>query len=217
MVKTLLISCLLLALLPPVASLICDTCWNRGDLCENPTDAFCNSYSNQSCMSALGESSIFGLKTPFVFKSCMNADICNGGYSSVSISSSLYAHSNILCYESDLCDRFEPPKMPVREKREPNGLKCPSCISLSSLDCVAENTVDCINEEDQCFYSAAYIDYVDDCQSRETHLMAAIRGCATSNTCDYVKGLREADLYYVGIMITEAECTKAMDDNANEL
>ncbi|XP_060131245.1 phospholipase A2 inhibitor NAI-like [Zootoca vivipara] len=210
MMKTLLISCLLLTLLPPVASLICESCWSAGKDCLNATTEECDESSDQSCMSVLGVGKMSLLGSAAVFKSCVNTELCDADHSSVSVTSSIYIHNKISCCKTDMCNSG-PPEVPEREKREPNGLKCPSCFSIFSDKCEGWKTVSCRNEEDQCFYLGGRMKF------GESTLMGAFRGCATASLCDYTDGLMEMDLESLGIEVTQAECTDAMDDDDNEL
>ncbi|CAI7934775.1 A2 inhibitor and Ly6 PLAUR domain-containing protein-like [Podarcis lilfordi] len=210
MMKTLLISCLLLTLLNPVASLTCESCWNEGKDCKNATTEECDESSDQSCMSALGVGILSLLGSKMVIKSCINTELCDADYASSSITSSMYIQSKISCCKTDMCNSG-PPEMPESETREPNGLKCPSCINILSDECEGLKTVSCRNEEDQCFYVGGRMKF------GESSLRGAIRGCGTASLCDYYEGLLETDLESLGVEITQFECTEAMDEDSNEL
>ncbi|XP_033015200.1 phospholipase A2 inhibitor and Ly6/PLAUR domain-containing protein-like [Lacerta agilis] len=210
MMKTLLISCLLLALLPPVASLTCESCWNEEKDCKNATTVECDKSSDQSCMSALGEGKLSLFGSAIAFKGCTNTELCDAENPSASITSSMYIHYKISCCKTDMCNS-RPPEMPEPEKRKLNGLKCPSCLSIFSEECEGQKTVSCRNEEDQCFYYGGRMKFGG------SNLMIAVRGCATASMCDYGEGLMQANLESLGIEFTQAECTKAMDDDGNEM
>uniref|UniRef100_A0A670IP72 UPAR/Ly6 domain-containing protein n=1 Tax=Podarcis muralis TaxID=64176 RepID=A0A670IP72_PODMU len=144
-----------------------------------------------------------------VIKSCIDTELCDADYASSSITSSMYIRSKISCCKTDMCNSG-PPEMPESETRESNGLKCPSCFSILTDDCEGLKTVSCRNEEDQCFYVGGRMKFGG------SILMGAVRGCATSSTCDYNQGLLETDLESSGFKITQLECTEAMDEDATE-
>ncbi|XP_053255338.1 phospholipase A2 inhibitor gamma subunit B-like [Podarcis raffonei] len=206
MMKTLLISCLLLALLPPVASLICESCFSQGKYCRNATTEECDDSSDQSCLSVIGVGKLSLLGSRVVVKSCIDTELCEEDHSSVSISSALYLHSKSTCCNTDMCNSG-PIEMPDTETREPNGLKCPSCINIFSDECESNKTVSCRNDEDQCFYLAGSMDFGG------TRILGAIRGCATAGVCI---GLQETDLGSLGFEIIQTECTDAIDEDATE-
>ncbi|CAI7934772.1 A2 inhibitor and Ly6 PLAUR domain-containing protein-like [Podarcis lilfordi] len=228
MMKTLLISCLLLALLPPgeqnhsrwavrhvsrkerVASLTCESCFDQGKDCRNATTEECDDSSDQSCLSSLAVGKLSLLGSRVVFKSCIDTELCDADYVSVSITSSLYTHSKLSCCKTDMCNSG-PPEMPESETRELNGLKCSSCFSIYSDECEGNKTVSCRNEEDQCFYIGARLNFGG------SSILGALRGCGTASFCDYTEGLLETGLESLGIEITQFKCTEAMDEDSNEL
>ncbi|XP_053257946.1 phospholipase A2 inhibitor NAI-like [Podarcis raffonei] len=210
MMKILLISCLLLTLLNPVASLTCESCWNEGKDCKNATTEECDESSDQSCMSALAVGKVSHLGSAMVLKSCIDTELCDADYSSASIMSSMYIQSKISCCKTDMCNSG-PPEMPEYETREPNGLKCPSCFSTISDECDGWKTISCRNEEDQCFYAGGRMKFGG------STMIGAVRGCATASMCDYGEGMMETGLESLGVEVTQAECTEAMEDDANEL
>ncbi|XP_053257963.1 phospholipase A2 inhibitor and Ly6/PLAUR domain-containing protein-like [Podarcis raffonei] len=210
MMKTLLISCLLLTLLNPVASLTCESCFNQGKDCKNATIEECDESSDQSCMSALGVGKLSLLGSNMVLKSCIDTELCDADYASASITSSMYIHSKISCCKTDMCNSG-PPEMPASETRELNGLKCPSCLTILTDECEGNKTVSCRNEEDQCFYAGGLVKF------GETTLVGALRGCATASMCDYGQEMLVTYLKSLGYEITQLECTDAMDEDANEL
>nr|XP_034973486.1 phospholipase A2 inhibitor subunit gamma A-like [Zootoca vivipara] len=210
MMKTLLISCLLLTLLPPVASLTCESCRNIGTDCRRPTTEECDESSDQSCMSVVGVGKLFFFMYPLVLKSCINTELCDANDSSASIDKLSYIHSKMSCCKTDMCNS-RPPEMPEHEKREPNGLKCPRCFVAYSDECEALETVSCTNEEDQCFYIGGHM------KNRGGNMLGAIRGCSTASLCNRTDWLFEDVFKRASIVVTHAECTKAMDDDANEL
>ncbi|XP_077788638.1 phospholipase A2 inhibitor NAI-like [Podarcis muralis] len=207
--KTLLISCLLLALLPPVASLICESCFSQGKDCRNASTEECDDSSDQSCLSASGVGKLSLLGSRVVLKSCIDRELCEENHTSVSITSALYIQSKSTCCNTDMCNSG-PPEMPETETREPNGLKCPSCINIFSDECESNKTVSCRNDEDQCFYLAAGMDFGG------SRILGAFRGCATASVCDYMDGLLETDLGSLGFDIIQTDCTEAMDEDATE-
>ncbi|CAI7934776.1 phospholipase A2 inhibitor subunit gamma B-like [Podarcis lilfordi] len=209
MMKTLLISCLLLALLPPVASLICESCFDQGKDCRNATTEECDDSSDQSCLSASGVGKLSLLGPRVVLKSCIDRELCEETFASVSISSALYLQSKATCCNTDMCNSGLP-EMPETETREPNGLKCPSCINIFSDECESNKTVSCRNDEDYCFYLAANMDF------GESSILGAVRGCATASACNYIDGLLDTDIGSLGFDIIQAECTGAMGEDATE-
>ncbi|XP_053255328.1 phospholipase A2 inhibitor NAI-like [Podarcis raffonei] len=209
MMKTLLISCLLLALLPPVASLICESCFGQGKDCRNATTEECDDSSDQSCLSASGEGKLSLLGSRVVIKSCIDTELCDADYASVSITSSLYTLIKVSCCKTDMCNSG-PPEMPETDTREPNGLECPSCIAIFSDKCEGRKNVSCRNEEDQCFHIGASMNFGG------ASIPGAIRGCGTASLCDYTQGLMDTDLESLGLEITQLECTDAMGNDATE-
>ncbi|XP_053255412.1 phospholipase A2 inhibitor NAI-like [Podarcis raffonei] len=209
MMKTLLISCLLLALLPPVASLICESCFSQGKYCRNATTEECDGSSDQSCSTVIGVGKLSLLGSKLVLKSCIDRELCEENYASVSISSALYIQGKSTCCNTDMCNSG-PPEMPDTETREPNGLKCPSCINIFSDECESNKTVSCRNDEDQCFYLAASMEFGG------SSILGAVRGCATASLCDYIDGLEETDVGSLGFEIIQAECTGARGEDATE-
>uniref|UniRef100_A0A670IP55 UPAR/Ly6 domain-containing protein n=1 Tax=Podarcis muralis TaxID=64176 RepID=A0A670IP55_PODMU len=145
-----------------------------------------------------------------VLKSCIDTELCDVGYGSASITSSMYIQSKASCCKTDMCNSG-PPEMPESETRELNGLKCPSCINILSDECESNKTVSCRNDEDQCFYAGGRMKFGG------SSLIGALRGCATASMCDYGQEMLGTYLKSLGYEITKLECTDAMDENSNEL
>ncbi|XP_053257944.1 phospholipase A2 inhibitor and Ly6/PLAUR domain-containing protein-like [Podarcis raffonei] len=209
MMKTLLISCLLLTLLNPVATLTCESCFGQEKDCKNATTVECDDSPDQSCMSAFGVGKLSLLGSTMVLKSCINTELCDADYASASITSSMYIQIKGSCCKTDMCNSG-PPEMPANETRELNGLKCPSCLTILTDDCEGNKTVSCRNEEDQCFYAGGLV------KLGGSSLIGALRGCATASMCNYSQEMLGTYLKSLGYEITQLECTDAMDD-ANQL
>nr|XP_028594685.1 phospholipase A2 inhibitor subunit gamma B-like [Podarcis muralis] len=211
MMKTLLISCLLLTLLNPVASLICESCWNsEGTDCRRKTEV-CDESSDQSCMSVVGFGKLL-YTIPMVLKSCIKTELCDANYqySSGSIMSLIYIYSKMSCCKTDMCNSG-PPEIPEHEKRENNGLKCPACLESHTDVCEYITTVSCRNEEDQCFSFGVHYTFGG------ADVLGALRGCGTASFCNQTDWLFQFVLERLSIAVIHAECTKAMEDDANVL
>ncbi|CAI5781062.1 Hypothetical predicted protein [Podarcis lilfordi] len=141
-----------------VASLKCEFCWSQGKDCKNTSllgittpIQECNMDINGFCISGIGNAKMAGSASKFVFKSCVNGEFCHAGYSSAIVTSDMYMLIKTSCCNTDMCNS-EPLEMPEPEKRELNGLKCPSCAYFGADQCRSTKTVSCRNDEDHCFY-----------------------------------------------------------------
>ncbi|KAJ6663472.1 hypothetical protein lerEdw1_009551, partial [Lerista edwardsae] len=159
--RTLLSLCLCLALFQSVASLECYSCVHLGKTCRHPNVETCASDEG-TCITSVAQGSLGAFSMTMSVMSCAKSQYCTSGYYSASVTDSLHTHMKIYCCQTDKCNNVSI-TLPEDKQRTHNGMKCPSCFSFFKDHCEARNKVNCLHEEDHCFYYGGIIKNGEPC------------------------------------------------------
>ncbi|XP_077788743.1 phospholipase A2 inhibitor and Ly6/PLAUR domain-containing protein-like [Podarcis muralis] len=179
MQKALLSTCLLLALLSPVTSLVCSYCHNKTTSCKGESDEKCG--ANPICVSGVLDNNIVSQYEMTSYRGCGDSKHCHSGDYSLTSANGNYLQAKVFCCGTEKCNK-EPLYVPPREDLSPNGLECPACFGITNVTsnpkCKNQGTVSCLGNETKC------IDY----SSRVSYFMMLykklkLKGCATEDVC----------------------------------
>ncbi|XP_063800020.1 phospholipase A2 inhibitor and Ly6/PLAUR domain-containing protein-like [Pseudophryne corroboree] len=173
----LLFTCVLSVITATGYSINCIICGSSEEPSCNGMSATCSS-SKHVCMSVYqaSKASTAGSQEKFTFtRGCEKRSIC-GKSGTVTTNDVMYRLSTTCC-DSDQCTPPAPTLPPISSSE--NGMSCPSCSSLNSLDCISSGAkVKCTKDEDYCFLESSQ-------KTDGIHTTnIAVRGCASKGYCD---------------------------------
>ncbi|XP_056399868.1 phospholipase A2 inhibitor and Ly6/PLAUR domain-containing protein-like [Hyla sarda] len=153
-------------------------------VCTSTTTTTCAGSSvtcpvGYQCGSSYTETTAGGSKVAVLVRSCLPSSQCNvEGSMSVQLQKIRMVTS---CCETDAC-------IPAisdfpTQSSKPNGVTCPSCVSVGSASCSTSDTIQCTEDEKMCLLQTTEV--MSRCRlAGSTSLSTALRGCATKSICD---------------------------------
>ncbi|CAJ0931639.1 unnamed protein product, partial [Ranitomeya imitator] len=141
---------------------------------------------------------MLGLSTYSHVRGCGQSSDCNNpkSLSNQFISIDL----NTLCCQTDECTPTAP--IVLSEKKDSNGLACPSCFTITSSTCKPDNQIQCTGTENRC------TSYSISTATDPSEPILAMAGCATENMCSNYDG--HATTSTTEQMKISIECSNAL-------
>ncbi|XP_044134624.1 phospholipase A2 inhibitor NAI-like [Bufo gargarizans] len=161
---------LLSALAATSYALSCTQCFSKETTCSGPS---ITCPSDHQCGSAYTETTIVGVKSTSLTRSCSPSSQCDLK-GSVRIQQG-HMRVSTSCCNTDNCAP-NTPTYPTTSSN-PNGLVCRSCISADSTSCNTDDTIQCTGDENRCILQTTQV-------SGSASESSAFRGCATKSICD---------------------------------
>ncbi|XP_053255584.1 phospholipase A2 inhibitor and Ly6/PLAUR domain-containing protein-like [Podarcis raffonei] len=203
MMKELLSTCLLLALLSPALPLKCrDTFNDTGLTYDHYLRTYCK-FGQDTCSASVLRTNLVKFQEQLVH-SCSLTRYCSSGHYSFTAGDGKFFQMKKHCCKTELCNNATL-SLPDRNMLAENGLQCPSCFSKGTIMCKSEKTINCLENETQCI------------QSKVALLIGALRphsftfrGCGTTDFCAIGKKQRKiiGDGYYI-LSVTQESCYNA--------
>ncbi|XP_056399866.1 uncharacterized protein LOC130294278 [Hyla sarda] len=166
--------------------------------CVSPISSSClgssvTCPSGYRCGSKYSETTIGGMTTTGIERSCVPSSECNLKGSIGFLHGQMKMASS--CCNTDKCTPIIP-SFPIISS-DPNGVVCRSCISGDSTWCYTSDTIQCTGNENMCLLQTSKM-------SGSVPVSTAIRGCATKSVCDV-----GSQSYSIGGLSVEAKyiCT----------
>ncbi|XP_070621082.1 phospholipase A2 inhibitor and Ly6/PLAUR domain-containing protein-like [Erythrolamprus reginae] len=198
-----LLFCVFSSFLSTVTSLRCEQCVGIGSDCEETgaKEVECKEPEDY-CSIIVFNSTITHPPSNIVIKECSTRELCLDGLTSTTTVDGRFEIARGHCCQTDLCNS-ELLSLEDYYALKPNGLKCPGCYKLEEDDCEANQTVNCVGEEDQCLtLSSTTI-------SLAFRSKSTFHGCTAEKSCSYPVG---PSLVAGGILlynVTRLECRNA--------
>ncbi|KAF4011086.1 hypothetical protein G4228_002020 [Cervus hanglu yarkandensis] len=166
----LLASALLCTLLGLGCSLSCEVCVSDGPNCNGKLQTC--APDKDSCIVVVTESNRKGSVDVTSYKGCAKSSECDPEFLSITVAPENYMGSDTRCCQTDGCNHKPLPAF--RRNLTENGLRCPSCFSISTETCTPTQEVPCIGEETRCVTLTGLA---------QPGIRFAARGCGTEAAC----------------------------------
>ncbi|XP_075763817.1 phospholipase A2 inhibitor gamma subunit B-like [Pelodiscus sinensis] len=195
--KTLLLCCLLWALLEKGTCVLCEVCHSEGDSCMGPVK-FC-SKELDSCGIMKTESVVGEIKTPSFAKTCVSSSQCNLAPRYVNFGNGISVSGNIACCVGKACETATVSVPPANTTL--NGQRCPACFPVFSHHC-KEEIIDCTGSQTHCLHVSGTV------KRGETSIKTTMKGCASESICTNIQQLKGAIVEF-DVDFTTAKCRPA--------
>lgn len=196
--KTLLLCCLLWALLETGTSISCEVCHNEGDSCTGPVQVC--SKELDSCGIIKVESMRREIKTTIFVKACMFSSLCNLAPLYVTIGNKISFSGKVACCVGEACKTATVNVLP--DTTTLNGQRCPACESELSHHCSKEEIMNCTGTQTHCLHVS------NTEKIGERTINSTMKGCASKSTCTNMQQFKGIFKGF-GVDLTTAECSRA--------
>ncbi|XP_075763813.1 phospholipase A2 inhibitor gamma subunit B-like isoform X3 [Pelodiscus sinensis] len=193
--KTLLLCCLLWALLETGTSISCEVCVGVHKECTGP-EQVC-SKELDSCGIIKAESVVGNIKTPMFTKACVSSSQCNLAPLYITFGNGISISSNVACCVGEACKTATVSVPPANTTL--NGRRCPACYSAFSHDC-NEEIIDCTGTQTHCLHLSGTA------KSGQTTVKTTMKGCASESACINMQQLK-GTFGGIDAHFTTAECS----------
>ncbi|KAM9725326.1 phospholipase A2 inhibitor and Ly6/PLAUR domain-containing protein-like [Dama dama] len=166
----LLTSMLLCTLLGLGYPLSCEVCIRNGAICTGVMKTC--AQDEDSCISIMTETNNKGSVDVTSYKGCSKSSECDPAFLSITVALENYMGSDTRCCQNDGCNHKPLPAF--RRNLTENGLRCPSCFSVSTETCTPTQEVPCIGEETRCVALTGLT---------QPGIRFAAQGCGTEAAC----------------------------------
>uniref|UniRef100_K7FL54 UPAR/Ly6 domain-containing protein n=1 Tax=Pelodiscus sinensis TaxID=13735 RepID=K7FL54_PELSI len=190
--KTLLLCCLLWALLETGTCVSCEVCQNKGDSCTGPVQVCSKELDSCGIMKT---ESILGEKSLSFEKACVSSSLCNLGPLYMKFGNGISISRNVACCVGEACKTATVSVPPANTTL--NGRRCPACFSMFSHHC-NEEIIDCTGSQTHCLHVSGTV------KRGETAMKIKVKGCTTESSCTNKEIFKEFDAN-----TTTAECSPA--------
>ncbi|XP_070621084.1 phospholipase A2 inhibitor NAI-like [Erythrolamprus reginae] len=200
-----LVLCVFSYILSTGASLKCKECVGLRNECEKWSVKEVECKEKETfCSTTVFNSTINSpLVSHFITKGCSKAEDCFDGLASTTTVDGRFKIVRRNCCQTDVCNEGSL-LLENYETLKPNGLQCPGCFALGDDYCEANQTVNCVGEEDQCLTlngSTRALNYIE----KYTY-----EGCTTNDSCSHPVGPSlEAGGILMYSVTTKLECRNA--------
>uniref|UniRef100_K7GCU2 UPAR/Ly6 domain-containing protein n=1 Tax=Pelodiscus sinensis TaxID=13735 RepID=K7GCU2_PELSI len=194
--KTLLLCCLLWALLETGACVSCEVCVGGPISCTGPMQV-CREQLD-SCGIIKTESVVGWMKSPFTVKACVPSSLCNFTSHYVTFGNGISVSGNVACCVGEACKTATVSVPPYNAT--PNGRRCPACYSVFSHHC-NEEIIDCTGTQTHCLHISTTV-------KGETSIKSTIKGCVSESACTNIQQLKGVFMQF-DVDLTKAECSGA--------
>ncbi|XP_070621089.1 phospholipase A2 inhibitor NAI-like [Erythrolamprus reginae] len=192
------------SILSTVTSLKCQACIALGSECEEEAVNVVECKENEEfCSTAVVNSTITNPSVNLIVKGCSTPENCLDDLWSITTVDGRFEITRGNCCQTDVCNG-EPLLLEHHDTLKPNGLKCPGCYALDEDSCEANQTVNCVGEEDQCFN----ISYTRLAFGNFTE-KSTYQGCTTKKSCFFPVGFSGTADGQIQVNITTLECRNA--------
>ncbi|XP_058051017.1 phospholipase A2 inhibitor and Ly6/PLAUR domain-containing protein-like [Ahaetulla prasina] len=199
-----LVFCLFSSILSTVTSLKCQKCFAFGTVCEGGAvkvaeckedEEFCSTIAVNTTMSTISVN--------FIVKECSKREDCFIGVYSTTTVDGRFEIARANCCQTDVCNA-EPFLLENYDELQPNGLHCPGCFALDEDSCEANQSVNCVGDEDQCLTLSNTITAFGNFTEKSSY-----QGCTTKNSCSFPLGFSEMADGQIQFNTTVVECRNA--------
>ncbi|XP_075763815.1 phospholipase A2 inhibitor gamma subunit B-like [Pelodiscus sinensis] len=193
--KTLLLCCLLWALLETGTCVSCEVCVGVHKSCTGPVQVC--SKELDSCGIIKAESVVGNIKTPMFTKACVSSSQCNLEPLYLSFGNGISISTNVACCVGEACKTATVSVPPANTTL--NGRRCPACYSAFSHDC-NEEIIDCTGTQTHCLHLSGTA------KSGQTTVKTTMKGCASESACINMQQLK-GTFGGIDAHFTTAECS----------
>ncbi|XP_075763818.1 phospholipase A2 inhibitor NAI-like [Pelodiscus sinensis] len=193
--KTLLLCCLLWALLETGTCVSCEVCHSDGNSCTGPVKV-CSRHQD-SCGIIKGEYMEGWIKIPIFVKTCVSSSQCNLAPLYMTFGNRISISGNVACCVGEACETATVSVPPANTT--PNGWCCPACSAEFSHPC-NEEIINCTGSQTHCLHISGTV------KSGQTTVKATMKGCASESTCTNIRQLK-GTFEEFGVDLTTAECS----------
>ncbi|XP_077788637.1 phospholipase A2 inhibitor and Ly6/PLAUR domain-containing protein-like [Podarcis muralis] len=185
MMKELLSTCLLLALLSPALPLKCRYGFNKTALTfAGNVRADCT-FRQDVCVASVLRTNICKIYLQ-LSNQCSPSRMCLSGDYSFTAADGKFFEMKMQCCKTDWCNNAFL-SLPDRNMLAENGLQCPSCFSKGTIMCKSEKTINCLENETQC------IQFKVDLSTDFFQIYSfTFQGCGTTDFCAIRKNKKKA-------------------------
>ncbi|XP_075763764.1 phospholipase A2 inhibitor gamma subunit B-like [Pelodiscus sinensis] len=203
--KTLLLCCLLWALLETGTCVSCEVCVGIHKECTGPVQV-CREQLD-SCGIMKSESVVGEIKSPTFVKACVSSRQCNLEPLYMTFGNGISVSTNIACCLGNACKNVSIKVPPANTTL--NGQSCPACYSVFSHHC-NEEIIDCTGAQTRCLHVSGTV------KTGQSTIMTTMKGCATESACTNMQQLKGTFGGFDAELIT-AECSPASSHVATGL
>ncbi|CAI7934793.1 Hypothetical predicted protein [Podarcis lilfordi] len=176
MMKALLSTCLLLALLSPALPLKCRKAVNRTGLTyDRYIRQYCK-FGQDFCSASVLRTNLVKFQEQLLNR-CSSSISCFSGHYSFTAGDGKFFQMKKHCCKTELCNNATL-SLPDRNMLAENGLHCPSCFSKGTIMCKSEKTINCLENETQCIQSTVALVT----GGLQAHIFT-FQGCGTTDFC----------------------------------
>ncbi|XP_070621088.1 phospholipase A2 inhibitor NAI-like [Erythrolamprus reginae] len=199
-----LIFCVFFSLLSTVTSLKCQACVGHGTECKEEDVKVEECEENEEfCSTVIFNNTLINPSLSLIVKKCSRQEECMDGFLSITTVDGRFQVARGTCCQTELCNG-EPILLEHHHTLKPNGLQCPGCYALDADHCEANETVNCVGEEDQCFNITSSKVIFGKFHDKSTN-----QGCTTKWPCYFPVGYSEIAEGLYKVNVTTLECRNA--------